>query len=149
MPVLEPSVGSFLTDVHRDHGVDVHTDSRVVGAERSGAVSRLNLSDGTDLDVDAVVVALGTTPNTAWLEGSGIKVDPVGGVVCDETCRAVGVDGVLAVGDVATWPHRGLGEPVRVEHWSNAAEMARHAATALVEGRSEPFAPVPTFWSDQ
>ena len=42
-------------------------------------------------------------------------------------------------------------DPVSVEHWTNAGEMAIAAAANLLRPAAErvPFAPVPTFWSDQ
>jgi NADPH-dependent 2,4-dienoyl-CoA reductase/sulfur reductase-like enzyme len=45
--------------------------------------------------------------------------------------------------------------PRRVEHWSNAIDTAKRAGPALVAGNAgraldpRPFAPVPSFWSDQ
>ena len=37
---------------------------------------------------------------------------------------------------------------VRIEHWTNAAEMANHVAGVL-QGDWVPYTPVPYFWSDQ
>src|SRR5690606_27656690 len=96
-----------------------------------------------------VVVGIGVTPNTDWLEGSGLKVD--NGVICDET--GLVAPGVVAAGDVARWPNRCFGEVMRVEHWDNAIVMGAHAARTLLAdlagGRGEAYAPVPWFWSDQ
>jgi NADPH-dependent 2,4-dienoyl-CoA reductase/sulfur reductase-like enzyme len=40
---------------------------------------------------------------------------------------------------------------MRVEHWTNAVEQARHAVSTLLSapGEAEPFESVPMFWSDQ
>jgi NADPH-dependent 2,4-dienoyl-CoA reductase/sulfur reductase-like enzyme len=61
------------------------------------------------------------------------------------------VPDVVAVGDVARVPSVLLGGSARIEHWTNAVEMASHAARRLLRGASfqEPFASVPYFWSDQ
>ncbi|MCA1842879.1 MAG: NAD(P)/FAD-dependent oxidoreductase, partial [Actinobacteria bacterium] len=88
---------------------------------------------------------VGVQPNTEWLEGTGVPVD--NGIVCDATCAVAGVEGVVAVGDVARWDHPTYGS-IRIEHWTNAVEMADAAARTLL-GRPEAFAPVPYFWSDQ
>ena len=66
--------------------------------------SSVRLTDGTELDVDLVVSASASAPNTEWLEGSGLTLD--NGVLCDETCLAA--PGVVAAGDVARWPNRAL-----------------------------------------
>src|SRR5690606_17033166 len=61
-----------------------------------------------------------------------------------------------AVGDVGRFPNaRYDGVPRRFEHWAMPAAMAKHAARTLIahltgaEPDPEPFAPLPTFWSDQ
>ena len=40
---------------------------------------------------------------------------------------------------------------MRVEHWTNAVEQARHAAGTLLaaSGEAKPFESAPLFWSDQ
>ncbi|MGQ0432827.1 MAG: NAD(P)/FAD-dependent oxidoreductase [Microthrixaceae bacterium] len=144
---LGAEMGMVMADVHRDHGVDVRLGVGVDTLEGGGRVERVRLSDGTVLDVDLVVVGVGVAPNTGWLEGSGLTID--NGVVCDAACLAA--PGVVAAGDVARWPNERFGEVMRVEHWDNAIEMGAHAARTLVAepGRTEPFAPIPWFWSDQ
>ena len=144
-----PALGSVVADLHRDHGVDVRLGVGVVRIDGGDRAERIVLTDGTELDVDVVVVGVGVAPNTGWLEGSGLALD--NGVVCDETCLAA--PGVVAAGDVARWTNPRYGEAMRVEHWDNAVEMGPHAARTLLAdgagGRGEAYAPVPWFWSDQ
>ncbi|MCY3577786.1 MAG: FAD-dependent oxidoreductase [bacterium] len=145
--VLGTEVGTVCADVHRDHGVDLRLGVGVDGFEGHGRVERVNLSDGTTVEADVVVVGIGVIPNTEWLEGSGLTLD--NGVVCDETCLAA--PGIAAAGDVARWPNRLFGETMRVEHWDNAIAQGQHAALRLLasDGEVQPYAPVPWFWSDQ
>src|SRR6202034_2864191 len=114
-----------------------------------GARALVELSDGTSLRADAVVVGIGVVPNVEWLAGSGLGID--NGVVCDHALFAA--DGVVAAGDVARWlwRHDGREELVRIEHWQLAADGGAAAAHALLAGRAEAadFDPVPYFWSDQ
>ena len=142
--VLGPEMGSVCAAVHRDHGVDLRTGTGVEGIDGADRVERVRLSDGSVIDADVVVVGIGVTPNTEWLEGSGLTID--NGVVCDATGWAG--PGVAAAGDVARWPNRRFGLVIRVEHWDNAAAQGAHAARRLL-GTAEPFAPIPWFWSDQ
>jgi NADPH-dependent 2,4-dienoyl-CoA reductase/sulfur reductase-like enzyme len=146
--VLGNEVGQVFADLHRDEGVDVRLGVGVDRIEGNGRVERVVLADGTTLDADVVVIGIGVIPNTEWLEGSGLEV--ANGVVCDEACFAA--PGVVAAGDVASWPNPTFdGEVMRVEHWDHAFAQAAHAARALLAGREEavPFAAVPWFWSDQ
>ena len=144
---LGPQMGAVMADLHRDNGVDVRLGVGVVRIDGEERAERVRLTDGTVLDVDVVVVGIGVTPNTDWLEGSGLTLD--NGVVCDETCLAA--PGVVAAGDVARWPNATFDEVMRVEHWDNAIAMGAHAARTLLAGPegAEAFAPVPWFWSDQ
>lgn len=145
---LGAEMGARVVALHRDHGVDVRLGVGVQALQGGGRVERVRLADGSEVAADLVVVGIGVTPATRWLEGSGLAV--ADGVVCDERCRAQ-APGVFAVGDVARWRHPGYGESLRIEHWTNATEQAEAAVASLLagEGPCEPYAPIPYFWSDQ
>ena len=145
---LGPRVGSILQEVHERRGDRVHCGRRVEGFGGSDRVESVLLDDGTEVACDLVVVGIGVTPSVSWLEGSGIELDD--GVRCDETLAA-SVPGVVAAGDVASWYNPLFEERMRVEHWTNAVEQARHAVSSLLAapGEAKPFASVPMFWSDQ
>lgn len=146
---LGARAGEMVRALHEAHGVEVRLGTGVAGFEGEPSVTGVRLSDGTTVDADVVVVGIGVVPNTHWLDGSGLELDD--GVVCDQTCLAVGGDGrIAAVGDVARWEHPCYGFS-RVEHWTNAGEQAAHVAKALMQGpeAAGPFGPVPYFWSDQ
>jgi 3-phenylpropionate/trans-cinnamate dioxygenase ferredoxin reductase subunit len=148
-------VGSLLAEIHRDNGVDVRLGVGVAGFRGGERVGEVQLADGSVLPADVVVVGVGVRPATSWLEGSGLTL--ADGVVCDATCLAS--PGVVAAGDVARWPSHRFGARLRIEHWDNAVAMGEHAARRLLEeiagngsgldGPSEPYDPVPWFWSDQ
>jgi 3-phenylpropionate/trans-cinnamate dioxygenase ferredoxin reductase component len=149
---LGDEMGSVMGELHRDHGVAVRLGVGVAGIEGAGRVERVRLADDSVVEADLVVVGIGVTPNTGWLEGSGLALDD--GVVCDATTRAA--PGIVAAGDVARWPSHRFGELMRVEHWDNAIAMGEHAARRLLDDLAdaaappgEPYDPVPWFWSDQ
>jgi 3-phenylpropionate/trans-cinnamate dioxygenase ferredoxin reductase subunit len=145
--VLGSDLGQLLVGVHVEHGVTVRTGVRVADiVARDGRAAGVRLVDGTTLPADVVLVAIGSVPNVEWLAGSDV---PVGnGVLCDEYCRAA--PGVWAAGDVASWYHNGLGERIRIEHRTNAAEQGMAVARNILAGANPvPFAPVPYIWSDQ
>ncbi|WP_394617247.1 NAD(P)/FAD-dependent oxidoreductase [Lentzea sp. JNUCC 0626] len=139
--------GRFLASVHRDRGVDLRTEvavDEIVTAH--GALSGVRLADGTLLPADDVLVAIGGTPNTEWLTGSGLTI--TGGLVCDQFSAAA--PDVYGVGDVASWHNPLFGTTMRVEHRTNAAEQGMAVARNLLNpDERKPFAPIPYFWSDQ
>jgi len=144
---LGERMGRLCAEIHRDHGVDLRCGVGVAGFEGSGRVERVRLSDGTTAPADLVVVGVGAAPETAWLAGSGLRLDD--GVVCDPYCSAA--PGVFAAGDVARWHNPLFAETMRLEHWSNAVEQGTYVAERLAgtDVGAQPFAPVPFFWSDQ
>lgn len=143
--VLGEQIGALVARLHRDEGVDLRCGVGVADVRGTGAVEKVVLDDGTELDADLVVVGIGSTPATDWLQGSGVEVD--NGVVCDAVGRT-NVEHVWAIGDVASWRNT-VGKQVRVEHWSNVADQARVLVPALLGQEVPVAATVPYFWSDQ
>jgi NADPH-dependent 2,4-dienoyl-CoA reductase/sulfur reductase-like enzyme len=147
--VLGVQMGEVCGRLHGANGVTLRLGVGVEGLQsgRDGRVGGVRLSDGSVVDADVVVVGVGVAPDTGWLDASGLTL--ANGVVCDAWCQAA--PGVVAAGDVARWNNPFFGMDMRVEHWTNAAEQAEAAARTLLRGRhsTEPYAPVPYFWSDQ
>jgi NADPH-dependent 2,4-dienoyl-CoA reductase/sulfur reductase-like enzyme len=147
--VVGPAVAQTLADLHRSRGVDVRLGMSVEAFDGGDRLRALRLSDGTVVNADVAVVGVGVIPNTEWLEGSGLIIND--GVVCDETCLAA--PGIVVAGDVARWPNPRYGHTRRVEHWDNAVRQAEHAARRLLAAdeasASQPYSPLPWFWSDQ
>jgi NADPH-dependent 2,4-dienoyl-CoA reductase/sulfur reductase-like enzyme len=151
-------IGAVAGQMHREHGVDLRCGVSVTALEgdSGGHLRRARLDDGTTLEVEVAVAALGSLRNTEWLRGSGLGAGPEG-VACDAGCRVfdmfgIVTDDVFAAGDVARCPHPVFGfEFLAVEHWSNAVEQARVAAHNMLASPSQrrPYLHVPTFWSFQ
>ncbi|WP_198655380.1 NAD(P)/FAD-dependent oxidoreductase [Streptomyces geranii] len=153
---LGPLLAHALLRRHEERGVRFALGTGVAGFEGDDRVTGVVLDDGTVLPADIVVESVGSTANVEWLDGNG--VDLADGVRTDEWLRVGGRPEVVAVGDVARFPNaRYDGVPRRVEHWSIPTDTAKHAAKVLAahlaDGGGElalaPFAPLPTFWSDQ
>jgi NADPH-dependent 2,4-dienoyl-CoA reductase/sulfur reductase-like enzyme len=138
-------IGQLVGQLHTDHGVSVRCGTGVHRfLSAAGRVIGVELTDGTTLDADVVVVAVGASPAVSWLADSGL---PVGnGIECDTHCQAV--PGVYAAGDLACWHNNHFDTRMRLEHRMNASEQAMAVAGNLL-GADRPFAPVPYFWTDQ
>jgi NADPH-dependent 2,4-dienoyl-CoA reductase/sulfur reductase-like enzyme len=163
---MEEALGKTLgKEVKRRHelmGVEFVKGASVFGLIGDGHVQRVILDSGVIFDADLVVVAIGSLPNTEWLEGSGLDI--ANGVLVDGGLRALSSDGtvvenIFAVGDVARYVNPLFDQvPRRVEHWNLPTETGKRAGLVLgkhLNGESlaqvlaEPFAPLPSFWSDQ
>jgi len=146
--VLGGQIGELVARLHRSEGVDVRTGVGVAGVrgdEFDQRVTAVELSDGTVLDADLVIVGIGSRPATDWLVGSGVALD--NGVLCDEAGRT-SEPHVWALGDVASWRDAD-GHQRRVEHWSNVADQARIVVAAVLGQDAPSLTVVPYFWSDQ
>jgi NADPH-dependent 2,4-dienoyl-CoA reductase/sulfur reductase-like enzyme len=121
---------------------------KVVGGGRARLVGsdggrRVVLADGTELEADLVVTAIGDEPNVEWLAGSGLlnsgslRVDSRGRLRPD----------IVAAGDVAFFPTaRGV---QRIPLWTSAIDQARAAAVGLLQGDAAPgFTFQPYFWTE-
>jgi NADPH-dependent 2,4-dienoyl-CoA reductase/sulfur reductase-like enzyme len=147
---LGPELGRWCAELHRDNGVDMRLGTGVDALLGGGRVEAVQLADGARIDADVVVFGLGATPNTEWLAGSGLQLDP--GVVCDATLTAAGDPDILGAGDIVTWPHPlADGQAIRIEHWTVAAEQGQLAGRNVLAppGERKPYDAPPYFWSDQ
>lgn len=157
-PMVRPlgtELGAAMRRRHQDHGVQFHlgrTIERFVGQE---SVTGADLDDGTRLTADVVLEAVGSVPNTEWLEGNGLDLSD--GLLVDSGMVVIQAPApVVAVGDLARHPNALFpGPPRRIEHWNMPTETGRRAGqslAALLRGEapsSEPFTAMPAFWSDQ
>lgn len=143
--VVAPEIGRFYEDVHRERGVDIRTGVAVEGFEGDGRVERVACSGGVTIPADFVVVGVGIGAATDLAEKAGIMVD--NGIVVDEYGRTSDPD-IYAAGDVSNHPNPLLGRRLRLESWQNAQNQAIAVARNMC-GKTEPYAEVPWFWSDQ
>ena len=138
-------LGQLYADLHRAHGVDLRLGASVTELRGHGRVEEAVLADGERMACDLVVVGVGVRPATGVVAGTAVAVGR--GILVDERC-ATNVPSIYAAGDVAEWEHPALGRRLLVEHFDNAGMQGAAAAKAIA-GQPEPYAPVPSFWSDQ
>ncbi len=142
--VAAKETADIMRGIHQAHGVSIHEKTglvRLVGMD--GRVAAAELSDGSMLDVDFVIVGIGVTPNDRLARESGLDVG--NGIVVDALTRTSDAD-IHAVGDCAMLPWRG--QHVRLESVQNAVDQAEAAAEVLA-GTEAAYEAKPWFWSDQ
>ncbi len=154
---LGGTLAKLAAAMHRNHGVDLRTGVTVTAlrGDGNGRFTGADLSDGSRVEADVCVVALGAVRNVEWLAESGLAAGPRG-IACDAGCRAFNMygivtDDVFVAGDVSRFPHPLFGYGCSLEHWGNAVEQAEVAAHNMVSPGPlrRPHLAVPTFWSTQ
>jgi NADPH-dependent 2,4-dienoyl-CoA reductase/sulfur reductase-like enzyme/nitrite reductase/ring-hydroxylating ferredoxin subunit len=141
---LGAQIGGVFVALHRKHGVDFRLGNRVAALEGNADVEAVRLPDGERLAADLVVIGFGVSPATNFAAGLPRSED--GGIIVDAYLRVA--DGLYAAGDIARFPHRGDGAPIRVEHWRVAQQHGRVAAMNMLGG-SIRYDAVPVFWTIQ
>ncbi|SMX30723.1 NAD(P)/FAD-dependent oxidoreductase [Actibacterium lipolyticum] len=141
--VAAPETSDFFRDLHKGHGVDMREGVGLTRLLGEGHVTGAELSDGTVLDVDFVIVGVGITPATELAEAAGVTID--NGIAVDEFGRTS--DPVIwSAGDCASFPYKG--NRMRLESVQNAIDQAELVAANML-GAEKAYAPYPWFWSDQ
>lgn len=145
--VAGEALSAFFEKEHRDHGVDLRTETAVESiVGRDGQVSGVVLADGTTLPADLVIVGIGIIPAVGPLIAAGAAGG--NGVDVDEYCRTSLPD-IYAIGDCAAHSNAFADNAViRLESVQNANDMATCAAKAIC-GDAQEYAATPWFWSNQ
>lgn len=167
LPLLRPLGEALARDIQarqEAQGVKFFmgsTITRVTGGDR---VESVLLNSGVELYAQVLIEAIGSEPNLELLQGNDVDLD--GGIGADSSLRVLKADGtpwgnVYVVGDVARFPiPKFAAHSRRVEHWNIPTDMARKVgkeialqlsgdADAFAAELDKPFAPIPSFWSDQ
>jgi 3-phenylpropionate/trans-cinnamate dioxygenase ferredoxin reductase subunit len=141
--VAAPITSDFFRDLHQSHGVDIREGIGLKSLTGEGHVSGADLSDGSHLDVDLVIVGIGITPNTQLAETAGLTVE--NGIWTDSHGRTSD-SSIWAAGDCASLVYHG--QRIRLESVGNAIDQAEVVAQNMMGG-DVAYQPRPWFWSDQ
>jgi NADPH-dependent 2,4-dienoyl-CoA reductase/sulfur reductase-like enzyme len=146
LAVLGSEMAAVFADLHREHDVDLRFGVQVRAIKTSGnAATGVQLADGDEVPVDAILVGIGAAPRLALATSAGLDINS--GVLVDAALRSSNPD-IYAVGDIAEQQHPVLDRRIRVEHWANALNQPATAAAAIV-GQPASYQNLPYFYTDQ
>ncbi|HEY1867764.1 MAG TPA: FAD-dependent oxidoreductase [Candidatus Cybelea sp.] len=142
---LGPEIGEAYAQYHRLQGATVRIGTFAERFEGSGRLERAVLFDGSTVNCDLAVIGIGVEPSVEIVRNEPLEIHD--GILVDEYCKT-SVPNVFAAGDVAdSWNPR-YARRIRVEHFNNALQQAVVAAKSML-GPTDPYNPIPSFWSDQ
>ncbi len=117
IPLEDPSLSKQLERAFRKRKINFKTGVKFSSVEQTESGVTVSLEDGTTIETDLVLVAVGRGPNSAGMgyEEAGITVDR--GWVPTNERLVTNVDGVFAVGDLVPGlqlAHRGFAHGIFV-----------------------------------
>lgn len=134
----------FLSELYGRKGVQLLLGDEVAAFGGRSRIDAVETKRDRTAQAELAVVGVGVEPGTAWLEGSGLRLDD--GIVVNERFET-GVEGIWAAGDVARFYDPLFEKHRRIEHWSNA-NYAGAEAGKLMAGGEGGFDIVSTFFTE-
>ena len=142
--VAAKETSDFIRSLHISNGVNI---KEAVGLGKleiaDDKVLSASLTDGSDINVDFVIVGIGITPNTELAEGANLKIN--NGIFINDKCQT-SVSNIYAAGDCTSFEYKDT--LVRLESVGNAIDQATIVAQNIMKQNTN-YIPKPWFWSDQ
>lgn len=139
------SISAYFLNRHRAAGVTFHLGRLIRSVNRTDGRTILTLDDGTVVEADVVVAAIGVTAEVGLAQAAGLDVDD--GILVDRHLQTKD-PAISAIGDCARYPSVHAGTSLRLESVQNANDHARLLADRLTGGTAV-YEALPWFWSDQ
>ena len=100
LPNVEEFACEQVTDSLVEHGVDVRTGRKADKVVQDGDTLKVHMDDGSTVDAEQLVVALGRHPRTEELGLESVGLEGGGYIEVDENMQVPGHDWLYAIGDV-------------------------------------------------
>lgn len=127
LPFMDEEMAALVSRETTQHGVTLKLNTRVDEI----ANHQLKLSDGTTVDADLVILAVGVHPNTDTAQQAGIKTGQRGGIVVDDQYRTSAPD-IYAVGDAILVKQLITGKLTSIPMASPANRQGRQVADVIM-----------------
>lgn len=143
LPMSGGHISQKIRELFIENKVDMRLGVGVKAINEVGEGIEIELTDGEIIQVELLVLAIGSVNNTEWLAESGLDIS--NGVLCDSNGEAT--NDIFAVGDVARWWDKRNQGAIKRENQSSAIEQAlavgKYIATGAESVISRSF-----FWSE-
>ncbi len=137
-------IGRLFRKEHEKNGVAFKLKSKVKEFKGAGKVESVLLESGEEIKTDIVIVGIGVSPATGFLNDAELMDDK--SLKTDAFLRVR--EDVYASGDIASFPDFRTGNHIRIEHWRLAEQLGRTAG-ANMAGKEIRYNGVPFFWTTQ
>ena len=142
--VAAPQTSDYFRNLHKTHGVTIKEGIGLTKLNGDGdMVCSAELSDGSKLEIDFVIVGVGIVPATELAKASGLEITD--GIKVDSLGQTSD-PAIWAAGDCCAFPYKNA--ELRLESVPNAIDQAEVVAQNIL-GAQIDYVPKPWFWSDQ
>ncbi|WP_460272707.1 NAD(P)/FAD-dependent oxidoreductase [Celeribacter sp. ULVN23_4] len=141
--VASKETSDYFRALHLSHGVDLKEGVGIVTLTGDTRVKAAELTDGSTIDVDFVIVGVGIIPGVELAEMAGLTLE--NGIKTDAHGATSDPD-IFSAGDCASFPYQGA--QIRLESVGNAIDQGEVVAKNML-GQDVSYTPKPWFWSDQ
>jgi len=143
--VTAPEMSAFFDDLHRRHGIQIHTQKHVTLIIQSNGLNVVQCGDGSQFEAEVLIIGAGIRLNTEPAESAGLNIE--NGIRVDEVARTSDKN-IFAIGDITYHFNPHYGRYIRLESVQNAVDQAKVAAAGIC-GKQPVYDAIPWFWSDQ
>ncbi len=136
LPPMDVEIARLAQDEAEKHGVVFNLGEAVSAFAGHDRVHEVLTNKGR-YQADLVLLSIGVSPNTKFLQNTGIATLPNGAIITDQQMRT-NLPDIFAAGDCCAVWHKLLHKPVYLPLGTNANKQGRHLAQVLV-GQSPGF----------
>ena len=137
---LDEELAALVRRHLESRGVRILSGTSAVAFEGEDRIAAVRLADGTLLQCDIVILALGRRPEVGLARDAGLEIGETGAIRVDPVLRTTDPD-IYAAGDCVEQTHAVTGKPVWIPGAVPATIQGRVAANNVC-GRKEEFPPV-------
>lgn len=146
---LDSEMAALVAQTVKNHGVDLQLSKSLSGLRLSGEatpsgpgiVDGVVLADGSVIETELVILALGVRPATKLAKMAGLQLGATGGIAVNDYLQTSHPD-VYAVGDAVEYLHSVADLRQRVPLAGPANRAGRIAGEHAATGNSPPMPPV-------
>ncbi|WP_410768626.1 DsrE/DsrF/DrsH-like family protein [Fontibacillus sp. BL9] len=95
---FDAEMAGILAKELEDHGVNLLMSQSVQGFQDKGELIEVTTAGGVTLSAEMVILAIGVSPDTGFLQGSGIELGPKGHILVNDHLQTSQQD-IFAAGD--------------------------------------------------
>ncbi|MBQ9396499.1 MAG: FAD-dependent oxidoreductase [Proteobacteria bacterium] len=129
MAPLDPEMATILQRHLEEHGIKILLSQGIKSFERNRDKIEIHLNDHS-IDADAVVLSIGTKPNSGLAKDAGLNVTDRGFVIVDDQMKTSDPD-IFAAGDIAQIKDPVFGDSTIVPLAGPAAKQGRLIADII------------------